>query len=67
MSAFRRRLSIILVSVLAPAVVQQGAGAGEHETVVHKLGDDVFMAGGNLRIADTIPGDAIFQRALGTR
>ena len=59
MSASRRRLSIILVSVLAAAVVQQGAGAGEHETVVRKLGDDVFMAGGNLRIADTIPGDAI--------
>ena len=59
MSAFDGRLSSVLVTVLVAAIAAQGAGAREHETVTRRLGDDVFMAGGDLRISEPISGDAI--------
>jgi hypothetical protein len=59
MNASRRRLSLILVTILATAIAPQIAGAREHDTVSRRIGDDVFMAGGTLRLAEAVAGDAI--------
>ncbi len=51
--------SLILVAILATAAVLQSAGAREPETLTRKLGDDLFRAGADLRLAEVIAGDAL--------
>jgi predicted acyltransferase (DUF342 family) len=50
---------LILLAALAAALAARGAEAREHETVARKLGEDLFMAGGDLRVTEGIAGDAI--------
>jgi predicted acyltransferase (DUF342 family) len=57
MKLHARALSAFAVCCLAFAPPM--ASAREQETVSHRLGDDVFMAGGHLQMSEAIPGDAI--------
>jgi hypothetical protein len=50
---------LILIALLVAAAAPLWADAREPETVTRRLGEDLFMAGGDLRIAEAIPGDAI--------
>jgi hypothetical protein len=59
MNASGSRLSRVLVIVLAAAVAPQAVCARENVTITRKLGDDVFVAGGELRLTEAAPGDAI--------
>jgi predicted acyltransferase (DUF342 family) len=53
-----RAMTLLRIAVLAITIASQAA-AREHETVSRRLGDDLFMAGGDLRVSEGIPGDAI--------
>jgi cytoskeletal protein CcmA (bactofilin family) len=50
---------LTLVAILAAAAAPQSAAASEPETLTRRLGDDLFMAGADLRLAEGIPGDAL--------
>jgi len=52
-------LLFALLGILATAVAPQQAVANEHGTVTRKIGDDLFMAGGDLRVGEAVAGDAI--------
>jgi len=53
-------LSLIFVTIVGTAIAPQAAGAREHrETITRRLGDDLFMAGADVRMAEAIAGDAI--------
>jgi len=59
MNATSSGLSLILVTILATAIAPQAVCAREDATVSRKLGDDLFVAGTQLRMAEAVPGDAI--------
>jgi predicted acyltransferase (DUF342 family) len=50
-------LALSALAVWCLAFAPQMAGAREQETVSRRLGDDVFMAGGHLQMAEAIAGD----------
>lgn len=60
MHASRIRIPLVLrIAIFAVVAAPQLAGAREVDTVTHRLGDDLFMAGGDLRSAEQVAGDAV--------
>jgi len=59
MCASYTRSLTFLAAVLAAAAVAQPACSHEHETVSRTLGDDLFMAGSEVRLAEGAAGDAV--------
>ena len=51
-------IPLALIS-LCTGIASQSAGAREHETTTRTFGNDVFMAGSDVRITDGSPGDAM--------
>jgi hypothetical protein len=54
-----RGTPLALMICLCMCLATQGVGAREHETASHTFGNDVFMAGSDVRVTNGSPGDAI--------
>ena len=54
-----RGLSLVSLIIVATAVAAQAADARVDATITRKLGDDLFMAGGEVRTTGMNPGDVI--------
>jgi hypothetical protein len=53
------RRALALTLCLGTCLAAQGASAREHDTAARTFGNDVFMAGSNVRVSDGSAGDAI--------
>jgi hypothetical protein len=54
-----RRIPLALIMCLSGCLAAQAVCAREHETATGTFGNDVFMAGSNVRVSDGSAGDAI--------
>jgi hypothetical protein len=57
--ASHRTVPLAVITGFCAWLASQGLCASEHETATRTFGDDVFMAGSDVRVADGSAGDAI--------